>query len=70
MLIKEMTDAGVAEAIEVHRAAANGWDAMATAGHGKSVRSKLAGGVLKNLRLMDIAIAVKRSRIAAGTWSL
>lgn len=68
--IVDMTDDQVAAAIIEHRDAAARWDAMAAIPQRGSARSTIAGGVLGNLRLMDIAIAVKRSRIRRGVWTL
>lgn len=68
--IVDMTDAEVAAAIIEHQNGAAGWDALAGVPQRKAARSTIAGGVFHHLRLLDIAVAVKRRRIRAGTWSL
>lgn len=43
------------------------WDRFASAGHGRSVRTKVAGGVQDNLRRMDLIVACARKRGIALT---
>lgn len=77
-LIKDLSDADLDTAIADYRAAAASWSDLGSivgafggfAGKGGRSKSKaVAKSVFDNLRLLDIAVAVKRSRIKAGTWT-
>lgn len=68
-LIKELGDAELEAFIEEAKVARASWDRMALGGMSRSYRERVAAGFFKWDRALDIAYAVKKNRMKAGSWN-
>ena len=62
MLFKSLSDEPLKSEYWNQRQLLDNWNKMATPGHGARVRSKIAGGVFKCLKNIDIIVAIARQR--------